>query len=79
MAVLEKYIDINLSSGDNYRYYKNLGYNIVRPERGFKRSDTFTIKIEDLRDSSNIKVTKVCDVCDVKIPNITYSTITESR
>ena len=79
MGVLEKYVDINLSSGDNYRYYKNLGYDIVRPESGFKRNDTFTIKIEDLRDSSSVKVTKVCDVCGVKIPNITYSTITESR
>jgi hypothetical protein len=83
VAILEKYIWIKLHPNTNV-YFEKLGYdipkyidkhNILRVKRGTK----ILVKVEDLRNKSNVKVTKVCDDCGIHSLNQPYSAITKSR
>jgi hypothetical protein len=82
MAILEKEILINLHN--NHQYYIDLGYEITKNEksRGKFKTELGTkilVKVDDLPESSNIKVTKICDSCGEKINNVLYFSIVKQR
>lgn len=65
-------------------YYESLKYEI--PKRIDKKGRHTTpkgskilVKIRDLKDDSNMRVTKVCDYCDKKVENQTYQNIIRRR
>lgn len=70
--------------GANYNFYKNLNYNIptYKDNKGrirVKRGTIIVVKVCDLPNQSNVKVTKVCDECGEILKNRTYSSIINLR
>lgn len=66
MAILEK--DVWITLAGNVKYYENLGYEIprrkdARSQMSVKRGTKILVKVEDLPEQCNIKVTKICDDC----------------
>ncbi|MEI2465183.1 hypothetical protein [Niallia taxi] len=67
MAILEKEVWVGLS-GNNINHFENLGYYIekYKPPKGkpcIKKGTKLKVKIEDLRPTSPVRVTKICDLC----------------
>jgi len=61
-------------------YYESKGY--IFPKRkdnkgrlAVKRGTKILVKIEDVTERSNVKVTKICDICGKEVPNQTYDAI----
>ena len=79
MAILEKEVAVKLSGGINIKYYESLGYSIPRGKYGVKRGTEILVDIKHFPLQSNVKVTKVCDICGDVIKNLAYQVITESR
>lgn len=83
MGILEKEILVWVG-GNNVRYYESLGYNIPKytDNQGrlkIKKGTKILVKVEDLTKWSTVKVTKVCDICEKKIPNQEYGLILSQR
>lgn len=83
MAILEEDVFVKLT-GKNVDYYEHLGYEIPRyiDKRGrlkIKSGTTIMVKVNDLMESSNIRVTKICDECGNKSNNIRYVEIVNKR
>jgi len=73
MAILEKEVSIKYNS-KKAKYYENLGYSFPKSvdkwgKQRTKRGEEIFVKVEDLSDGSNIKVTKICDICGKKNEN----------
>jgi hypothetical protein len=82
MAILEKEVLVCLSN--NIQYFENKGYEIPRRKNkdgviNVKRGTKILVKLEDLPERSNVKVTKICDKCNKLIPNQTYNTVMSNR
>lgn len=82
MAILEKKILITIHN--NHKHYVNLGYELPIDEssRGkfkTKLGGQLLVRVEDLPENSNIKVTKICDLCGEQINNILYFSIVKQR
>ena len=71
MAILEKEIDIKVTPR-NVTYLKSKDYKVIV-------GDIVNVKIHDLRKTSAVKVTKICDVCGRETPNRSYGAIIRSR
>ena len=82
MSILEKEVIIRLHTL-TVNYYEGKGYDIPKKiKNGILRVDyksSILVKVEDLPNGSNLKVTKVCDDCGKKMPNRQYASIISSR
>jgi hypothetical protein len=83
LAILEKEVWVTLSS-KNMKHYENLGYELpkTKDKRGrlkVPRGKGILVKVEHISSGSNIKVTKICDICDEYIPNRPYYRILKDR
>lgn len=83
MSILEKEVWVNASS-KMIDYYEKLGYEISRKINKWgkltvPKGSKILIKVEDLPDGSNIKLTKVCDECGISTQNQKYNSILKSR
>lgn len=85
MAIKEK--EVWVTCGNNTdKYYKDKGYEIPtwtdkRGRTSIKRGTKILVKIDDLSEKSDLKVTKICDVyeCKKEIPNQKYAEIIKKR
>lgn len=82
MSILEKEVWVGVTS--NYKHLESKGYLIPRRinkngKMAIDKKIKIQVKIEDLPDGSNIKITKVCDCCGKKIPNQSYSKVIKQR
>lgn len=83
MAILEREVIITLG-GKNIKYYENKGYTLERYINKYGKSvvligSELIVKVEDLPSGSEVRLTKICDICGVHCHNITYYQITKSR
>lgn len=83
MAILEKEILVKVGTV-NTKYYEKLGYEIPRYKNEVgklvvKKGTKILVKVEDLSEGSNVKVTKICDECGKVINNQGYDHIIKSR
>ena len=83
MAILEEEVLINLTA-PVAKYYEELEYTVPRfiDKRGISRiklNSKILVKVNDLPVSSNIKVTKICDICSTELPNTIYFSIIKQR
>ena len=83
MAIKEKEIWIAYSPR-TAKYFENKGYIFPTYKNKdsksvLKKNAKILVKIEDLSKGSNIKVTKICDICGNEILNTSYSTILATR
>lgn len=83
MAILEKEVATKLCAR-NISYYENLGYEIKRyankkGELLVKRGTVIEVKIEHLAESSNVRVTKICDKCGIQVKNQPYVGVLRCR
>ncbi|ULT58716.1 zinc-ribbon domain-containing protein [Neobacillus drentensis] len=78
--ILEKKVWVGLYY-KNISYYESLGYTIPKVNGIVKKDTKILVRIEDLPEGSNVKVTKVCDVdgCGKHIPNQVYRQILSRR
>lgn len=72
MSILEKEVEVNITANVR-KYYTKLGYLIN------KTSENILVDINDLPKNSTKRVTKLCDNCGLKLPEITYGSIIRSR
>lgn len=75
---------IEVRCGASDRHYKNLGYNIPKTRDKWGRMSTpegtyILVRLEHLPMKSNVKVTKVCDICGDKLYDLSYGQILISR
>lgn len=85
MAILEQEVFVGLGGG-NGKHFESLGYEIpkYKDKQGnlkIKKGTKMLVRVEDLPDGSNVKVTKICDEinCGKHTTNITYSSILSQR
>lgn len=83
MAILEEDVWVTLHS-KTAGHYEELGYYIPRyinkeKKSVIKKGTKILVKIDDLKRRSNVKVTKVCDICGKHIQNQNYNWILEQR
>lgn len=83
VAILEKEILILLNP-NNINYFENLNYEIPRrkDKKGrisVPRGTKLLVKVNDLAEGCNVKVTKVCDYCGKHIGNQDYVNILAKR
>lgn len=83
--ILETEVWVSLSN-KIIKYYEDKGYDIPRYRDSqyrwkVKRGTKILVKVEDLSESSDVKVTKICDEedCGKHIPNISYYSILINR
>jgi hypothetical protein len=78
--ILEKEVKVGLNPR-NIQYYQNLGYTITRVNGKFKKGTKIFVKLEDLEEGSNVKVTKLCDIegCSNSTSNQKYNQILTRR
>lgn len=83
MAILEEEVWVNLTSR-NIKYYENKGYEIPRYKNkdgrfAVKVGTKLLVKVENLSEGSNERVTKICDDCGKQMPNHLYAKILNCR
>lgn len=83
MAILEKEVFVKLHNR-TISYYELKGYAMPRKENkkgglSVIKGAQIKVKIEDLSNGSNVKVTKVCDECEKIIENQSYGNILKLR
>lgn len=82
MSILEVKVWVTLSN--NISYYESLGYEIPRykdkdGKNCVKRGTKILVNVSDLPKRSNVKITKICDICEAKIQNQGYNTVLTRR
>lgn len=82
MAILEKKVWVGLNP-QLINHFESLGYELPKyiDKNGIvrvKRGTQILVKVEDLTDSSSIKLTKICDIC-AKSVKTSYHKIVKSR
>ena len=82
MTILEKEIWITLNN--NHKHYKDIGYDIPihADSKGIykaKRGTKLLVNVNDLPLNSNIKITKVCDLCGEITKNTPYFAVLKQR
>jgi hypothetical protein len=85
MAILEKEVFVTLCP-QNIEYFDRIKYEIPRKNDKWGRysvvrGSKLLVKVDDLPDGSNVKVTKICDMngCGKHIPNQSYNQILKHR
>ncbi|MGF7045761.1 very-short-patch-repair endonuclease [Paenibacillus sp. DS2015] len=81
--ILETEVGVQLNS-QNTKYYEVLGYEIPRRKGmggriSVPRGTVISVKVSDLPLRSNVKLTKICDVCEKHIKGQTYDRILTKR
>jgi hypothetical protein len=83
MAILEEEVLVGLNPS-TIVYFEKLGYKIPkyidkknRPK--IKTGTKILVRVKDLSEHSNVKLTKICDDCGEKCFNVPYQTILISR
>jgi hypothetical protein len=79
MGILEKEILVTLTSS-NIKHYEDKNYEIPRRKDhwgnfGTPKGTKILVKVVDLPSNSHIRLTKICDICGMKIPNQRYQDI----
>jgi hypothetical protein len=83
LAILENEIYANLTS-TNIKHFEQIGYEIPRyiDRKGrlrVKNGTKILVPLKDLPKGSNVKVTKVCDLCGRHAPNQPFCSILKMR
>ncbi len=83
MAILEKEVWV-VPANKTIKHYEALGYDIPRYKDNSNRlkiklGTKILVKVKDLPNYSNVKVTKICDRCNCLMPNHSYNQIMVNR
>ena len=83
MAIKETEVWITFHS-KTVKHYEDRGYKYPTYKNkwgrvGVKKGTKILVKVEDLPKGSNVKVTKICDICEDEVSNQLYYQIKNSR
>jgi hypothetical protein len=83
MAILEKEVYISPTILEK-EYYIEKGYSVPSyfdrdGKERVSRKVSIMVKVDDLKETNGVKVTKICDICKKKTPNQSYRIIIASR